>query len=298
MNTLYFPLLSIIGVAAIIGVILATAIVIIRRPESEQYRQIWLKLIILLAIILIIISLGAFKHWGILPLIFFMANMAWRELLQLTEQKYGEIAFTFFLSLLGTLATLGGLGDTYFTISLGIIIATWIAIALPMLITRRPPSMHSILVTTFGMLLISFPLACLLALDNLSYGLFSFLVLLVMVNDGFSEGFGRFLGKTPLCPDISPNKTWEGAIGGLLSCLATSYALQFLVPQWQIWKVLLIAAGISLFALIGDLIFSSLKRDAGIKDFGKVLLVTGGILDKFDGLMFVTPIFYTVVFWI
>lgn len=59
-----------------------------------------------------------------------------------------------------------------------------------------------------------------------------------------------------------------------------------------------VAVGISLIGLTGDLIASAVKRSAGIKDFGRVLGITGGILDKFDGLLFVTPIFCTVAGWI
>jgi CDP-diglyceride synthetase len=77
-----------------------------------------------------------------------------------------------------------------------------------------------------------------------------------------------------------------------------SYGIQFLLPGWQLWQVMVVAVGISLIGLTGDLIASAVKRSAGIKDFGRVLGITGGILDKFDGLLFVTPIFCTVAGWI
>lgn len=294
MNNLYFSILPVISLVAIVGIGLAAGIGMLRRLEPKQYQQLWLKIAILLTLVLTILSLSAFGKWGTLILVLFISYVGWTELIQAVHKKYGEATVDFLLPTLGTLATLGGLGNNCFTIHLGVIAASWIAIILPILITRRPSPMHRILTAAFGMLMVSLPLAYLLALGSLSYELFIFLIMLVMSNDGFSEIFGRFLGRIPLCPDISPNKTWEGAIGGFFSCLATSYMLKFLVPNWQTWEVLLVAAGTSLMTLSGDLIFSSLKREAGIKDFGSVLSVTGGILDKFDGLIFVVPIFYIV----
>jgi phosphatidate cytidylyltransferase len=71
--------------------------------------------------------------------------------------------------------------------------------------------------------------------------------------------------------------------------------LQFLLPNWQLWSVLLLAVGISTLLLIGDLLFSAIKREVGIKDFGYALSVTGGVLDKFDGLMLTIPLFFIVM---
>ena len=90
----------------------------------------------------------------------------------------------------------------------------------------------------------------------------------------------------------------EGAFGGLISAACLGYALKFLLPDLQIWSVLLLAVGISGFLLIGDLFFSAIKREVGIKDFGQILSATGGILDKFDGLMLTAPVFFVVSQWL
>ena len=108
-------------------------------------------------------------------------------------------------------------------------------------------------------------------------------------------GFGRLLGRTPLCEHISPKKTWEGAAGGLATCLAIAYASRFLVPQWAVWQVLLGAGLIVVFSQLGDLVASSLKREVGIKDFGSSLPGMGGFLDRYDGLLFSVPVFYVFV---
>ncbi|MEG4916338.1 phosphatidate cytidylyltransferase [Microcoleus sp. B7-D4] len=292
-NTLF-----IVGVAATCGAVLMGGIGIVNRSDRAKYQAEWLKFGILLLLIIIMLGAGSFGKWGLLPVTLFLGYFAWQEIIQSVEKKYGEITNSMLLPILGILGILGGLGGTSFSVCLGVIIATWGVIALPIIISRKPPAMHGILAAGFGIIFITLPLAILLVLVDADYRIFTFLILLVMANDGFSAGFGRFLGKTPLCPAISPNKTWEGAIAGVLTCTVAGFFLHFTVPEWHLWQVLSISVGISLLSLTGDLITSSLKREAGIKDFGQVLFVTGGVLDKFDSLLFSLPMFYVVTMWI
>jgi CDP-diglyceride synthetase len=298
LNPLVLPALQIIGGATAIGIFLTIILRLVHRDAPGRYKAAWLKLGILIGITTVLISAGALGIWGLLPVILFLACCGWYELTQCIEKKYGTVSTSLLVILLGTLGTLGGICGIPFVSYFGAFVAGWVAIALPMLLSRSPLPMHSVLGTAFGTIFISMPLANLLALVGSSYGAFAFLILIVMANDGFSEGFGRLFGKTPLCPQISPSKTWEGATGGLLSCSSLGYGIQFLLPGWQLWQVMLVTVAISLMGLTGDLIASSIKRDAGIKDFGQILGITGGILDKFDSLLFATPIFCAVVGWI
>jgi phosphatidate cytidylyltransferase len=293
-NPLVFPILQILAGATALSIVLSSIISILYRGEPDKVKNTWLKLWILLGLILVLIGMGSWGKWAFLPTALCLAYWGWLELLQCIEVKYGKILSSTAIAYLGTLGILGGLLGTTFTTFLGVIIAAWVAIALPMLLHRQPAAMYSVLGTAFGMIFITLPLANLLELVANSYGEFSLLILLVMGNDGFSQGFGLMGGKTPLMPNISPAKTWVGTGGGFLSCLVIGYLLRFLVPGWQIWQVILVAGIVSAVALCGDLIASSLKREAGIKDFGTVLAVTGGILDKFDSLLFAIPIFYFI----
>ena len=126
-------------------------------------------------------------------------------------------------------------------------------------------------------------------------GVFALLVVLINCLDGFSAGFGRLLGKHPLCPQISPGKTVEGALGGLFSCILVGYLASFLVPEWSPLEMAIASSLVAIFALLGDLVASSLKREAGIKDFSQALPGMGGILDRFDGLLFSAPVLYAYV---
>jgi CDP-diglyceride synthetase len=176
---------------------------------------------------------------------------------------------------------------------------TWLGMALPMLITRRPPPLHGMLGAAFAMAFISVPLGLLLILADVAFGAYAFFILLLMAHDGLAEGFGRLLGKRPLWPDISPGKTLGGTLGGIASCLVLGYLLnRVLGIGWELGQVLAVAAGVVLMAAVGDLIASSIKREAGIKDFGKILPAHGGVLDRIDSMLFTLPAFFAAASWL
>lgn len=106
--------------------------------------------------------------------------------------------------------------------------------------------------------------------------------------------FGKAFGKHRLAPRVSPHKTWEGSLGGtacavmLLSAAALT-AGRFGLLRVRLRPLLLYLTGCSVLSQLGDLTFSALKRIAGIKDFGKLLPGHGGILDRFDSLLFAVP---------
>jgi len=118
------------------------------------------------------------------------------------------------------------------------------------------------------------------------------LALSAMASDTFAFLIGSWLGKHKLCPNISPKKTVEGAIGGLLgSMLVCGVFGYFVMPGWLIHCVILgFLCGIA--AELGDLTASVFKRKMGIKDFGNWLPGHGGILDRFDSYLFTGPVVY------
>lgn len=99
---------------------------------------------------------------------------------------------------------------------------------------------------------------------------------------------GTTFGKTKLLPRISPNKTWEGFFGGLILAMFIGYSIAYLIGSNPIhW--LLISIIIVVFGTLGDLTESQIKRSAGVKDSGNLLPGHGGILDRFDGVLFSAP---------
>jgi phosphatidate cytidylyltransferase len=120
----------------------------------------------------------------------------------------------------------------------------------------------------------------------------AFLYTLLAINDGFAELLGRLVGSRPLCVTISPNKTVGGAVGGLLAALIGSLVFSFLLQGIPLHQCLLAGALIGVAGQTGDLVSSVIKRDLGIKDFSSLFPGHGGVLDRFDGLIFTAPMFY------
>lgn len=120
-------------------------------------------------------------------------------------------------------------------------------------------------------------------------------LLIVWVTDSGAYLIGRKIGKNKLAPHISPNKTWEGSIGGSLSAVvivgAYLYFVQAAFP-YSFSTMLLWTLVFSVGGQLGDLIESAFKRHYGVKDSGKLLPGHGGILDRFDSLLFVLPLMH------
>lgn len=116
--------------------------------------------------------------------------------------------------------------------------------------------------------------------------------IMIWVNDSFAYLVGRTLGKRPLFPSVSPKKTIEGALGGLVFALVAAVVLGSVAPvlrttQWLALAVVLVSMG-----TFGDLVESKLKRVAGVKDSGAILPGHGGMLDRLDSLVFAAPFAY------
>lgn len=116
------------------------------------------------------------------------------------------------------------------------------------------------------------------------------------VTDTFAYFTGRFFGKHKLNPVISPKKTVEGSIGGILFCMI-SFVLFGIVMQFGKWHFtvhypLLLLSGLlcSVVSQVGDLITSLIKREHGVKDYGKIFPGHGGVLDRFDSVLAISPV--------
>ena len=103
---------------------------------------------------------------------------------------------------------------------------------------------------------------------------------------------GKYMGKTPLAPELSPNKTFEGLVGGVLACVAVSMIVVSQIGLWDVGKAFWLGVVVAIAAPLGDLCESMIKRDLGVKDMGKLLPGHGGVLDRIDALLFVIPASY------
>lgn len=133
-----------------------------------------------------------------------------------------------------------------------------------------------------------------------------FVIAVTFLSDTGAYFIGRRFGKTPLAPKISPKKSLEGAIGGVLSGCATAIFIKFLdssifniIPDFSYIHIMILGFLLTLSGIAGDLFESMMKRDAEIKDTGGLLPGHGGILDRLDSLSFTIPLtyFYVKIFY-
>lgn len=159
---------------------------------------------------------------------------------------------------------------------------------------RRNP-LEDAAVTVAGMVWVGLlAFAILIALGPRPVASILFLVFLVAANDIGAYFVGRAFGRHQLSPIISPTKTWEGLIGGLIASLVVASILTTF-PAWEpigIAKGLVAGATVGLIAPIGDAVESMVKRSLGVKDMGSVLPGHGGMLDRIDGFLFAVPVVY------
>lgn len=123
------------------------------------------------------------------------------------------------------------------------------------------------------------------------------------MTDIFAYFVGSKLGKHKLCPKISPKKSVEGAIGGVVGAVLLNVLLLFVFKRFfgggagfSYVVVIVISVILSIVSMFGDLAASTIKRNFGIKDFGKLLPGHGGIMDRFDSALFVLPVLYSAIY--
>jgi len=113
--------------------------------------------------------------------------------------------------------------------------------------------------------------------------------LLIWANDTFAYLVGIAIGRTKLFERISPKKTWEGTIGGIICTQGIAYIISIYFTELTMIQWMIIALIISVFGTLGDLVESMFKRSLGVKDSGNILPGHGGILDRFDAVLLCSP---------
>ena len=177
--------------------------------------------------------------------------------------------------------------------ALGILITFCIVFAVA--VFRFPAfNVEDIAVNFLGLIYIGWTMACLVAFDGLENGRLLVLYLFVAIwsSDSGAYFVGRFLGRHKLCPRVSPKKTIEGSMGGIVTTCILLSLLNLYVHMLPPVTVVVIAIVISVIGQIGDLMESLLKRYYGVKDSGKLIPGHGGVLDRFDSVMLAAPVMY------
>lgn len=129
-------------------------------------------------------------------------------------------------------------------------------------------------------------------------GLLLFLVLLTQLNDVCQYLSGKLWGRRKIVPSVSPSKTWEGLLGGIVCTVLASWLLAPYLTPLEGWLAPAVGGAIAIAGFIGDVVMSAVKRDLGVKDSGGLIPGHGGILDRVDSLTYTAPVFFHIVFYL
>lgn len=185
---------------------------------------------------------------------------------------------------------------------IGILVSFFTMAVMSYEIIAQKHNIVDISVTIFGVLYIPFFFSYIIYLDRLKYG--NIILWLPFLTAWFTDTLayfvGRRFGKTKLCPKVSPNKSVEGAIGGVIGCIVLNTVFGIIINHfgYNLSVVHFIIVGLlcGVTAQLGDLSASFIKRYSGVKDFGTLIPGHGGILDRFDSILFTAPTVYSYFF--
>jgi len=183
--------------------------------------------------------------------------------------------------------------STYSLLSLTALILVYLLI---ILFSPEKDALVSISVTFFSTVYIGL-ITYIYLLRNLPHGWFwlTFLLACIWANDTAAYFGGKKLGRVPLARKISPGKTREGAFFGVLGSLLAAYLFTTFDPSLPTSMILVLGGLVAIAGQVGDLVESAIKREAGVKDAGNLIPGHGGILDRFDSMLFGAPLVYYYV---
>lgn len=270
---------------------------------------------VLTAVVLLAVLLGALlasSPWPLIALLLVMAGCALWEWLRLTLSASWRPAapwIAVFASLvmawliwtwMPSTAAVPAVPNLIHPLIMPVVAILWLLLAVPQVFQGRTdtPRMHAAL-SIFGVLAVVSTWAA-LVLIFVEYGAWCLVSLMALIwfADIAAYFTGRAFGKRKLAPRVSPGKTWEGAIGGVVAAAIWTTATAFmpgsfgelLAQRWSLPVVFLLAAALGAISIIGDLFESLLKRRAGVKDSSNLLPGHGGVFDRIDALLPVAPV--------
>ncbi len=248
--------------------------------------------------ILVLIGAVLWSQYSFVSFFVLMAGMCAHEFYRMvaTPEVKPLRFYGLLCAVLGTATTGLVLLDVLPTSSLLLCIILVLFTYIGALFRNEGQPINDVAYTLFGLLYTAIPFCFFISLGFLSgtyngYIPLGFLILL-WTNDTGAYLAGRSFGRYKLFERISPNKTWEGFLGGIVLAVVAGINLARYFPELSTLHWVILALIIGVFGTIGDLVESMLKRNLGVKDSGSILPGHGGLLDRFDGLLMAAPLAY------
>jgi len=300
--TLFGGVLALLIVAGIVGVILK------KSAESESSRRVidnlnartraWWKMSAIFALTLVVGKNGS------LTLFASLSFLALREYITLVPTRRGDHRTLFWTFFIITPLQYFLIGIDWYGL-FAILIPAFAFVFIPARIALAGDTEHFLeraAKIQFGLMICAYCLShapALLILKIPNYEgrdsvLLLYLVLVDQMSDVLQYVWGKLLGQHKIAPNVSPNKTWEGFVGGVATATLLGAFLSWATPFTR-WQSAVMSLAITIMGFLGGLVMSAIKRDAGVKDFSAVIEGHGGILDRIDSLCFAAPVFFHLV---
>jgi len=293
--------LGLLVISTLIGLALKAAI---KKPEAQAtIRNLnarigaWWIMSLIFALTLVISPMGSFVLFGLMS---FLALREYVTLLPTRRADHRTLFWTFFIFTPLQYFLIGihwyGMFAILIPVYAFLFVPTRLAIA-----GDTESFLERAATIQWGLMICVYCLSyapALLMLKIPGYGpdakLLLYLVLVDQLSDVLQYVWGKMLGRHKIAPVVSPNKTWEGFVGGVLSATAIGTALWWMTP-FRPAVAAAVALTIALMGFAGGLTMSAIKRDRGVKDYGTLIKGHGGILDRMDSMCFAAPIFFHLV---
>lgn len=247
------------------------------------------------------IYLGDYAFFIFIWIIAILGSLEYNRIVQIEDDLFPKVISIFFISIL-----LFGYKLNY---NLALVPFVVISIMIIQLFSVKNKPLYSIATMVFGVLWMGMLLGSLVVMRDIESVGFELIVIMfisVWSCDSFAFIFGKYFGQTKIWPSISPKKTWLGTIMGLMASILSVYIFYIYGEKFgfNFQKINAILNITDVFNLgiifgglgqLGDFFESLLKREVGIKDSGKILKGHGGILDRFDSILFVAPSLYIYI---
>lgn len=247
-------------------------------------------LVILMVVIPLLLIGGSLFNLGV----YIVSIFALQEFIKIKEEKKRVPSFIKFLSyIIITLLVLTNsqLKALTFSIDYRVLAGLFIAYLLPTVLyhNKEKYSINDAFYLIGGVLFLGISMSLLILIRDKSLGLLIYLVLIAVITDIYAYIIGVLIGKHKMLEVISPKKSWEGMIGGTVFAIlfGTIFYHLFISETMPIYVVVLITLFLSVLGQFGDLVFSTIKRYFGKKDFSSLIAGHGGILDRLDSVIFV-----------
>jgi phosphatidate cytidylyltransferase len=265
------------------------------RPKSDDRMNIWIRIASWLCIVPLFIFSAYFGKLSFTVLVGLLTYFGLKEYVRVVKIK-PNCAFcrtAFGLSLLSLLCALFGLNEIFFSLP---VLAVLTTLLVPVFTQKFQNGVYLSAGTLLGTLYVGWMFGFLILVRNLAggFGYIVFLGTMAAAEDNIAYAFGKIFGrgKKKLIPEISPNKTVIGSVGGVLGTVLVAWLFRFAVPDLSLSQCLALGLLLGITGQLGDLVKSAIKRDMGVKDMGTLIPGHGGVLDRFDSWIFSAPFVY------